>query len=625
MGKINNKDFFKKKIEDSAPLQTVQTVPAEENVCKPDFKREMQLSPIIMEKAKVTATILHNNGLKALANEVVYATKSIAKEHFTVAVVGEFSRGKSTLINRIFDRDILPTGTLPTTALLTRITYSDKEFMTVVSGNGRERKDVPLNLDSWKGLVASNFGEKEPEGHVAIGINDSWLGKYGIDILDTPGAGDLEERRARVIENCLLGADAALIAISATKPFSLTEQTFIRHKILSKGTPFFAIALTQLDLVNESERECVIAHIYKKLKAMKVSMPVLVADDSLKGTCGKYENIVGINVLRELVFSWLTHVERRALTDKWMLTNLNRIVDMALTSLLQQKAILDAKGEEREQLIATRNASLANVHGQWEKLRNEMKYRCDKCIEIFNEKASDCGDTITEALQHEAGRQPNPKEWLDKEYSYRVKRELSAVSLTLDNLVMRQLSTDVRWLNGILAQQFKEVIPVDIEGLAAKEDFVADVNNKGLKIKDIKDVTKKNTMLTTGATLGAAAITMLTGGMGCPVIFATMGVGTIGNILSRRNIDKTIDEQRKQIQDLIAEEMPLIINSASSDSGTKIKILYNQAISEAFAAETRWMQTQRTLIRQSFGKDHEEALASLDKQIKEIKVLKQKL
>lgn len=624
MGKISNKDFFKKKIEDNTPTRTNQSIQSDESVSNPDFKREMQLSPIIMAKAKSTAAILHNNGLKALANEVVYATKSIAKDHFTIAVVGEFSRGKSTLINRFFARDILPVGTLPTTALLTRITYSAKEIMTVVSGNGRERKELPLNMDSWKGLVASNFGENEPEGHVMLGISDSWLGKYGIDILDTPGAGDLEEKRARVIENCLLGADAALIAISATKPFSLTEQTFIRHKILSKGTPFFAIALTQLDMILESEREGVITHIYKKLKGMKVSMPVVVVDDSLKGTCGKYESVVGIQALRDLVLSWLTHAERRALTDKWMLANLNRIVDMAMASLMQQKTILDAKGEEREQLIASRNASLANVHEQWEKLRDEMKKRREKCIEIFNEKANECGDTITEALQHEVGSQPNPKEWIDKEYSYRVKKALSAVSLTLDNLVMRQLSTDVRWLNGILAQQFKEVVPVDIEGFAAKDEFIADVNNKNLKIKDIKEVTKKNTILTTGATLGAAAITMLTGGM-CPVIFATMGVGTIGSILSRRNLDKTIEEQRKQIQDLIAEEMPLVIKNASSDSGTKIKILYNQAISEAFAAETRWMQTQRTLIRQSFGKDHDEAVASLNKQLNEIINLKQQL
>lgn len=624
MGKISNKDFFKKKIEENTPSQASQSIQSDENVINPDFKREMQLSPIIMAKAKSTAAILHNNGLKALANEVVYATKSIAKDHFTIAVVGEFSRGKSTLINRLFNRDILPVGTLPTTALLTRITYSAKEAMTVVSGNGRERKELPLDMDSWKGLVASNFGEKEPEGHVMLGISDSWLGKYGIDILDTPGAGDLEEKRARVIENCLLGADAALIAISAEKPFSLTEQTFIRHKILSKGTPFFAIALTQLDMVPESQREGVISHIYKKLKGMKVSMPVVVVDNSLKGTCGKYENIVGIQALHDLIFSWLTHAERRVLTDKWMLTNLNRIVDMAMASLMQQKTILDAKGEEREQLIASRNASLANVHEQWEKLRDEMKKRCDRCIEIFNKKAKECGDAITEALQHEIGRQPNPKEWIDKEYSYRVKRELSAVSLTLDNHVMRQLSGDVRWLNGVLAQQFKEVIPVDIEALTAKDDFIADVNNKDLKIRDIKEVTKKNAILTTGATLGAAAITMwLTGGVGC--IFATMGVGTIGNMFSRRNLDKTIEEQKKQIQELIAEEMPLVIKSASSDSGTKIKILYNQAISEAFAAETRWMQTQRTLIRQSFGKDHDEAVASLNKQLNEIINLKQQL
>lgn len=623
MGKINDTDFFKKKIDEDTSAEIVP-VNFEMDKRIPKFHREIQLSQTMIAKAKNTASTLLNNGFKALANEVIHATKSISKEHFTVAFVGEFNRGKSTLINRIIGRDILPTGNLPTTALLTLLSYAAKDSMTVISANGKTRNSLPLEKESWSELVASNFGENEPEGHVLIGIADSWLGKYGIDILDTPGAGDLEEKRVRVIENCLLGADAAIIAISAEKPFSLTEQTFIRHKILSKGTPFFAIAITQLDRVEESKREEIVSYIYTKLEEMKVSMPVLVIDDSLIGTCGKYNNIVGNQTFKKLVYSWITHEERRNLTDKWLLANLNRIVDMAMSSLLQQKKILDAKGEEREQLIANRNASLVKVDEQWGKVRDEMRARCDACIKEFHKKAENCGEAITQALQHEVNMRPNPKEWLDKEYSYRVKRELSGLSLTLDSLVMHRLTKDVQWMNGVLKQQFNEVLSVEPRALDANEVFVADVNNTNLGLSDIKDVTNKNKVLSTAATLGLA-LPIILSGAGILTIVATLGVGTGASIISQKVVDKKVEEQRERIQSLIAEEMPCVIMNATSDSEVKIKILYNEAISEAFAAENRWMQTQRTLIRQSLGKKYDEAVATLQKQIEEIQNLKQQL
>lgn len=625
MRKIKNTDFFKQagfkstntssKNKDSVKINVSHQTNDNTSV------RVVQVSQELIENVKKTARVLKEIELRALSNEVVHLYSKLLDEHFTVAVVGEFSKGKSTLINKLLGKEVLPTSVLPTTALLTRITSGEKEKMIVVGTKGQKQQELALEHKSWEGLTAANFTEKEPEGHVIVEIVNDWMSKYRIDILDTPGAGDLEEKRARVIEKCLVGADAAIVTISATKILSLTEQEFIRHKIVSRGIPFIAIALTQMDMISPNEREGVLSFLFKKLENLKIRIPVFVTDDNIEIPGNKYQEIIGFKRFKSLILSWLSHEKRRELTEHWLTTNINGIIQTASKILDQQKVIVDSKGEEKERLIAQRNEALSHVHSQWQKLRDEMTNRCEVCVNLFNDKAKECGEQITEALQHEVGKQPNPKDWLENEYAYRVKRELSGVSITLDNLVARQISKDLKWLNEEMSRQFKEVVNITPEGLMAKEDFRPDVNDKSLKLEDLKDQSTKATIMSSALTLGAALLLGVSGA--APLLFATMGVGTGANIISKKLLEKKGDGQRQELKNLIAQEMPRIIHDASSDSSVKIKILYNDIISESLATETRWMQTQRAIIRQTTKVEgEEEAKNKLSTQIKAVEELK---
>lgn len=616
MNKIRQTDFFKKKPDSESVKNSGESVGVQrphDNLDGdiPAPVRVIQISKDLTEKVKKAGTILREIDMRALANEVAYLYSKVVDEKFTVAIVGEFSKGKSTLINRLFGKDFLPISTLPTTAVLTRITYGKVNRMIVYNKTGQRQRELPLNQNSWDGLTAANFAENEPEGFVDVELNNTFLGKYGIDILDTPGAGDLEEKRAKVIERCLVGADGAVIVISATKLLSMTEQAFIRQKVMSRGIPFMAIALTHLDLIPIEERERVVTFLFKKLEKIKLKIPVFIADDNVEIPGGKYSELIGFRCLRGLILSWMSHEHRRELTEKWLTTNILSVLEVASTTLAQQEAILRAKGEEREQLIANRNKALSKVKVQWQALRDELHQRCEKCIALFNAKAMECGEMITETLQHEVARQPNPKEWLDNEYSYRVKRELSAVSLTLDNLVANQIAADLRWLNDAMAKQFKEIVNYNLESLKSKETIRADVNENELKLDSLKSQSTKATVVSSALTLGAALLLGVSGA--APLILATMGVGTGANLISRRILEKKGDAQREEIKALIAQEMPRIISEASSDSSIRIKILYSNIISESLATETRWMQTQRNLIRQSVNAGSED----MDKKVAE--------
>ena len=61
--------------------------------------------------------------IHALMEEIRQEQELIRTRKFRVAVVGEFKRGKSSFINALLGREILPVDALPTTATLNRITY----------------------------------------------------------------------------------------------------------------------------------------------------------------------------------------------------------------------------------------------------------------------------------------------------------------------------------------------------------------------------------------------------------------------------------------------------------------------------------------------------------------------
>lgn len=597
--------------DSSANIGTYEPVATENKIVVP---RKVQLSSKLLQSVKDACVKLNEIGFPGLANDMAGLYKLAINKRFTVAFVGEFSRGKSTLINRILGENILPAANLPTTAILTRIVYGQKPQMVVCGKDGKKLKELPVKAESWEGLTAANFGEDEPEGSVVIQYPDKWLGEYAIDIIDTPGAGDLEEKRARVIERSMVNADSAIIAIDANKALSQTEQLFIQQKIMSRGVPFVALAITKLDLVNEDERPKVITFIVNKLKSLKISMPIVIADDNIVipniDLFSSSNVFIGISKLKELIVAWMANENRRSLMEKWLSINALAIINSAHAFLLQQKEIFDAKDIEREKLIRQRNNALSEVHGKWEALRREMESRCQNCTKAFLKAAHEASESIIENLQHEADRQPNPKEWLEKEYSYRVKRELSAISLSLDNLVAKRVTIDMHWLNNELNKQFKEIVGSEVAALMSREDFLPTVDEKAVKLNSLKDQSMKATVVSSVLTLGAALMLGVAGG--APLILATMGVGTTANLISRRTLEKEGNRQREIVKDLIAQQIPGVIKEAASDSETKIKIIYNDIISESHNTEARWMAAQRSLIRTSVenvGKEAKELLA----------------
>lgn len=534
-----------------------------------------------------------DNERAAKAIESVYTRGT--RNRFSVAVVGEFSRGKSTFINRLLGKDILPVGDLPTTALLTRIRYNNVEKLVHFNQKNQKIADLPLSMDSWEGLIAENFGKSDPTGTVYAGLRSEWLGRNNIEIMDTPGAGDLEAKRAQIIGDALLGCDGAIITVTATGAMSMSEKLFIEQRLISRKTPFMMLIITKLDLVRESEREKIIQFVYDKLNSWNMNIPVFIPAvfDDLKE---KYSEVMGLDKIRAQVVSWMNDKARVKVTEEWIATQALEIIDRELSVLNEQKALLEADDEKRGELVTEKKNKLKKAELAWEDLRIKMLGRSKDCYGQLMRKVAEYRETITERLQYEVAHNPDPAKWWQDDYTYRLKVELANMAVGIENTISRVISEDMRWFNSVLENSFKTHVLCDKETIADR-DLVKDaVVSRELEFEDIG---KKRNAVRVGTAALSIAGYALCASVGFLPLVATMGVSTGSSIISEKVFKKKINDQRELIKNALATEVPRAISEATTESERRIRAVYDDIIKAAKDKEEVWTQAQLNAIENS--------------------------
>src|SRR5216683_4568037 len=165
---------------------------------------------------------------------------------FRLLVLGDMKRGKSTFLNALIGKDLLPNDVAPCTALLTTICFGQEKEVIVYFKNSRGSKH--LSFDEFKQEYTIDPQETkrlETEGKQAFPDVDYAMVTYplpllekSIEIIDSPGLNDTEERNDRVlgyIKNC----QAILFVLSATQQFTLAERRYLNDYIKDRGLATF--------------------------------------------------------------------------------------------------------------------------------------------------------------------------------------------------------------------------------------------------------------------------------------------------------------------------------------------------------------------------------------------------
>ncbi len=536
-----------------------------------------------------TIKALSDAGLDSYKKEIENLFKQAEQNRFTVAVVGEFSRGKSSFINNLFEKDMLPVANTPTTALLTRIRYNEKEALVFINEKGKKTKAASLSSDSWDGYVADIDGN-DFRGVAFAGVNSDFL-KEGIEFIDTPGAGDLEDSRTQLIDDALRGSNAAIITISAESPLSLSEKLFIEERLISKKTPFLMLIITKLDLIPRAQRRMVVEHIQTKLKLWGINVPVFIPYD-IDIPNDKFADIIGMDKIKNKIIEWTNDPQRKSLTEDWLLSRAIAIIESAIQFLSEQQLIANCDDSEKEQLISKKNQLLETAVKAWDDMRNDMILRLNESYEILEEKKSEFSTSIEERLLYDLSHTSNPQKWWSEDYPYKVKLELTHMSTAIENLLSRKIAEDARNFNAALEKSFKAHILYKPESITDKSIY----NEINVNNVQIADLGKKRTI----ARIGVSALSIVSyvafAAVGIPPIIGSTGISTGGALVSENIFKNKVEEQKAILRQEITKALPNIICTASIRSKSRIKAIYDNIINEAEKHEKNWLARQEETL-----------------------------
>ena len=208
------------------------------------------------------AEIAEALGEGSTGGEVRQLVARIDEGRFFVACVGQFKRGKSTLLNALVGEEILPTGVVPVTTVPTVLRYGEQKAARV------------LIESKWKTIRAEDLPqyvseELNPENKKRVegveGFLPSPLLASGMCLVDTPGIGSVFAGNTETTKDFIPQIDAAILVVGADPPISGEELALI--EAVAANVDQILIVLNKIDRVSPADRQQASAFATKVLNA----------------------------------------------------------------------------------------------------------------------------------------------------------------------------------------------------------------------------------------------------------------------------------------------------------------------------------------------------------------------
>lgn len=357
------------------------------------------------------------------------------EEPFSLVVMGDFKRGKSTLINAILGKKLAPTNVTPETVTINRILYGEESSREAVLRNGMR---IHLEEPELGRAELEKIMERLPSPIDYINIQEPNEVLREISIVDTPGMGDIMGEFDEQVYSYIGQADAVIYVASALSPLSESEQVFLSTMLRPQSFSRLFLIINMADcLDSEKDIKRVKALILDRARAVSMNASVF-AISSLDEFCrktGKKRPNMDLAPMLETAFQ-------------------------AFNTALQEDILLQKEAIRAERLVKLGRNMVQDTRRRIELIgnmlgvkRSELKEMEEKChadmvnIDSRLQKSCDELDMLSIQLSRQA------REWM-AEFLERMKREVASIgnsqsTVTLQKHLQFYLSDSIK--QGILA------------------------------------------------------------------------------------------------------------------------------------------------------------------------------
>ena len=175
------------------------------------------------------------------------------EDFFTILVLGEFKRGKTTFVNALLGEDLLISDVLPETATIQAIIHGEEKKAQVIFQDGTV-VNGKANKDFLREYSAKNADIANSIKYIKISHNTEVISPRVV-LVDTPGVADLDEQRVKVTYDFLPKANAVLFLLDAISPLKKSEKEFIEEHLMPQGISKIIFIVNKMDVFDDEEED----------------------------------------------------------------------------------------------------------------------------------------------------------------------------------------------------------------------------------------------------------------------------------------------------------------------------------------------------------------------------------
>lgn len=304
--------------------------------------------------------------------------EALYNKKFLLTFVGQFSSGKSKLINNIIEKDLLPVKIKESTQVPTLISYGKEEKAIIFyEDNTTEEISIEKVREIWLGNQDIEFRDID---HIEI-LTESKLLETGLIIADTPGVNSIIEKHEKLTRKIINSSEEIVYVLS--KPMTLTDQMFL-NEIKEIGLKIICVR-TFMDTIksNEEKIEDVIQYDKESIEAIGDSSIIKIYHVSNERDNIWFEKIQEIKDYIEVDIS--QNVEEK-LKESCNLKLLN-IRENLKNKLENKKETLELLLEDNKKEIDTDIEKIQSTINDIEKILDSEKKEYDKNCKLVKKEA----------------------------------------------------------------------------------------------------------------------------------------------------------------------------------------------------------------------------------------------
>jgi ribosome biogenesis GTPase A len=341
------------------------------------------------------AAIGEELGTNHVAEQARELASRISEGRFYVACVGQFKRGKSTLINALIGAQVLPVGFIPVTAVPTVVRFGE-QFKARIRGRDRSWQEIPV--PDVNQFVSEEHNPENTKGVTGVEVFVPCpLLAGGMCLVDTPGLGSVFSGNTAATQDFIPHIDAALVVVGADPPLAGEELALV--EAVAQNVRDVIVVLNKADRTTEEERAAA-AQFTRTLLEKRLKRPVGPAYEvsaaeriEVRGPLRDWPKLIeslerlGEDSGRQIVLA----TGRRGLL---------RLSEELLAIVAEEREALERPVEESERRIEVMRTAIADAERSMRELGSLLMAEQQRLSDMFVKRhRAFLGSELPEAIQ----------------------------------------------------------------------------------------------------------------------------------------------------------------------------------------------------------------------------------